>query len=811
MRFNLFGFILLLFLVILPLSVLGDACEDYYYSHGSCRTYAQYCDGSDIWQVACQTASVGDCSERTSTRARVTDCARASSCLDETHTMYGVGCDYNNDGTAECRFSPGTGINCETMNFCSYGRKTSFFCDDSRPDVACTASPATPYTDECCKELDPDYTQCSSGCTDLDSDPDNCGTCGNVCTSGCNPATGMSGLGVCSNRDCVETCLDDNPVYSCCPASLSDGSRIAYCDGGINGICALQQDLCDNGRQDPGEDGIDCGPACGVNCCDVAPEIIYMMVDGRVITGGFGMPPNSEKFVSVRFHNPAGPTCGVGSFIIWSACNSGVSCTGGTVIDIHPGLSATLTTRVSSAGVAPGSYPATFSIGRINHGFDSRAVTVSVANYYEPGVCGNGIVETGELCDGNIIPPSCQGMYEGLPLDTFLGCTESCSCISKACSGSTGTRSCNSDCTLDTSRCIAPGCGNDICDAYLGEQCDGSDFCVSNSCVGLGYSGGGSPSCFPDGHSRECQVDASACTYSCQRNNPCTNQGEKCCDGDGNLFECQMDFEVTVSSEETGTMGEIRWIAHVNSLRGDSPFSYSWSGSDGLSGTGQSITMSYPSPGTKTASVTVTDSSGHSVSEGYVATATATAEPEFPVRFVAGTLDKNIVWNEQAWQRGSGFHLYYEYTWDCVGVGSDSSNEGITHGKGENMGCVANSPATCSSSCPWDYCVPESSCVSYWQCDAYFRGDMRRTCCLNTNPSDSRCSGCRYSNIGYWTGSGYLGYFKRTLNCPNGYSLVFTGCTGGRLCPTYWDPYFPTSSFDGYEGIRSCTYDCVRN
>ncbi len=82
--------------------------------------------------------------------------------------------------------------------------------------------------------------------------------------------------------------------------------------------------------------------------------------------------------------------------------------------------------------------------------FDTNQCTSDSQDGDIPAVCGNGIVEVGEQCDNDIGDSTCQDF------DDFTG----------------GTLICNNECQLDTSNCIKdPECGNGIVEP--GEQCDG--------------------------------------------------------------------------------------------------------------------------------------------------------------------------------------------------------------------------------------------------------------------------------------------------------------------------------------------------
>ena len=102
-------------------------------------------------------------------------------------------------------------------------------------------------------------------------------------------------------------------------------------------------------------------------------------------------------------------------------------------------------------------------------------------------ICGNGIIESGEQCDGsNLNNQSCLDF--GFDL---------------------GSLSCTNECTFDTSDCYNnnipdPTCGDGNVDE--GEECDGENL-LNLTCEDLGY-GGGDLSC-----SDECKIDTSNCTH----------------------------------------------------------------------------------------------------------------------------------------------------------------------------------------------------------------------------------------------------------------------------------------------------------
>ncbi|HQL56825.1 MAG TPA: hypothetical protein PLN07_04390 [Myxococcota bacterium] len=152
----------------------------------------------------------------------------------------------------------------------------------------------------------------------------------------------------------------------------------------------------------------------------------------------------------------------------------------------------------------------------------------------DDGVCGNGAIEGGEDCDGSELG-SATCVTEGFT-GGVLGCNSDCTFDTSACTTGTGvcgdgildvgeqcdgtnlnghtcvTRGfgggelgCSSLCRFDTSGCTAPpaDCGNGKIDGY--EQCDGSNL-NGHTCKTHGF-GGGELAC-----TSACRFDMSACT-----------------------------------------------------------------------------------------------------------------------------------------------------------------------------------------------------------------------------------------------------------------------------------------------------------
>jgi hypothetical protein len=157
-------------------------------------------------------------------------------------------------------------------------------------------------------------------------------------------------------------------------------------------------------------------------------------------------------------------------------------------------------------------------------------------------VCGNGVKEGDEACDG-----------------ADLG-AESCESLGL----SAGELGCNDSCELDTSSCGPPEtCGNGVVDGEGGlEECDGGDL-GGQSCESLGYVGGGTLGC-----TDMCRFDASGCSSETCGNG--IREGDESCDGQdlggqtcqglgysGGALSCAGDCTFELSGcESAGTCGD---------------------------------------------------------------------------------------------------------------------------------------------------------------------------------------------------------------------------------------------------------------
>jgi len=177
--------------------------------------------------------------------------------------------------------------------------------------------------------------------------------------------------------------------------------------------------------------------------------------------------------------------------IIWGTKNNNTRCVGGVSKCIDPKVVGPMThssdnvdvslQQVSPAiksGVFLSNIPrtdynnydrgTTWDIGSLQFGSVPTPDDSSVVTPVDPSptaVCGNGVIESGEQCDGASLNGS--------------------SCATQGFAG--GALSCSSSCTLNTSGCSVSLCGNGVVDS--GEQCDGSNL-NSQTCASNGFAGG---------------------------------------------------------------------------------------------------------------------------------------------------------------------------------------------------------------------------------------------------------------------------------------------------------------------------------
>ena len=172
----------------------------------------------------------------------------------------------------------------------------------------------------CVSPCAPGTTPCNGACVDESTDPNNCGGCGNVCGAG-TTCTGGSCVSVCApgetfcNGACVDASTDPNNCGSCGNVC---GSGTTCTGGSCVSVCAPGESFCDGVCVDASTDPNNCG-GCGTVC---AP--------GTACTGGScenACPAGTTLCGTVCVNegtddNNCG-SCGV-------TCPAGSTCTGGS-------------------------------------------------------------------------------------------------------------------------------------------------------------------------------------------------------------------------------------------------------------------------------------------------------------------------------------------------------------------------------------------------------------------------------------------------------------------------------------------------
>ncbi|MFP4523772.1 MAG: hypothetical protein ACLFO2_00455 [Candidatus Woesearchaeota archaeon] len=287
---------------------------------------------------------------------------------------------------------------------------------------------------------------------------------------------------------------------------------IAHCSNGLRdpeeegvdcgGPCPASCDTCNNGKQDPDEEGVDCGGVCPQSCSSSCGN--GYVEPGEECDGQSGLTCEELGFTG-------GTTSCEHCRIDTGDCQQDQTgyCGDGT---IDPG-------EDCDGDNLAGLTCEDFGLTNGELSCDNCKADTSTCEGLEDGYCGDGIIGSGETCDGdNLAGLTCEdfGLTSG-----ELSCT---------------------DCEVDTSGCYSGYCGDGEIDQ--GESCDGLNWGDVETCEDIADTfTGGMPTC------RNCHFD----TSTCQGTEPECLSDDDC----GPDEECE-DYEcIDVSPEpEDGSEGQ---------------------------------------------------------------------------------------------------------------------------------------------------------------------------------------------------------------------------------------------------------------
>ena len=179
----------------------------------------------------------------------------------------------------------------------------------------------------------------------------------------------------------------------------------------------------------------------------------------------------------------------------------------------------------------------TLSSGKLSNGDVKATWNKPVSSNNNGGVvvgsnCGNSQIDSGEVCDGNLLGTG--------------------TCVSVLNNDqATGSLTCTSSCTYDTSLCSLPTCGNGQIDST--EQCDGNLLGSGTCSSALGVTATGTLVC----GTTSCQYVTTGCTVTPVCGNGIKQSSEGCDDGntassDGCSASCVVESGYTCTENSTG-------------------------------------------------------------------------------------------------------------------------------------------------------------------------------------------------------------------------------------------------------------------
>ncbi len=468
-------------------------------------------------------------------------CPIGEACSPTTHTCQPLpgGCTSNAECPASkpiCDTSDGQCVGCLQSSQCPAGD----ICIDTQCVPACGGGLACTGGLVCC----------GGGCVDTTTDPNDCGSCGNVCpgddtcrADACQPPSGCNNLGcqpgdTCCSDLCVNTQTSTSHCGSCtnvCPAGESCVDAFCTVPTGCNGgpPCAGGESCCGEGCTDTNSDPNNCG-MCGNPCgpesqCFMGQcQPVSMDCNGQLPCTGdqtccpagcTNLDTDPANCSQCGFGCPIGDTCVAGNCTPPASCNGGPVCTGKeqccaagcTDVDTDPkncgGCNAPCAaTFTCVAGVC--TPPVTCAGGPVCTGKEQCCNTGCTDIDTDPNNCGGcgDPCGPGQTCQGGVCqtPPNCNGG----PVCTngeqccAAGCTNlqtdpnNCSACAFACA--TGDTCSGGKCTPPTTcnggpacptgeTCCPNGCFDETSDnnncGGCGVVCTAPSTCIDSTCT----------------------------------------------------------------------------------------------------------------------------------------------------------------------------------------------------------------------------------------------------------------------------------------------------------------------------------------